>query len=99
MVRSYTLHLWTMIFHFKSNSEFCPCWQCDNKTKFKQFSYRLELMRQIYNSAESPESVYQLPGGERTPTNEIFVQHTQLLESTSSSNNPRLSLANLLPSR
>lgn len=55
-------------------------------------------MRQIYNSAESPESVYQLPG-ERTPTNEIFIQHTQLLESTSSSNNPRLSLANLLPSR
>lgn len=57
-------------------------------------------MRQIYNSAESPESIYQFqPGGERTPTNEIFVQHTQLLESTSSSNNPRLSLANLLPSR
>lgn len=72
------------------------------------FSYRLELMRQIYNTAESPEmAIFQLldmmpsaGGGEATPTPVNPQPKVQSAHGQSScKNTSRLSLANLLPSR
>lgn len=76
------------------------------------FSYRLELMRQIYNTAESPEmAIFQLldmmpkaGSGETTPTNAQTVNVVSKIGHlangpSSCKNTSRLSLANLLPSR
>lgn len=72
------------------------------------FSYRLELMRQIYNTAESPEmAIFQLMdmtpsagGGEATPTPVNPQPKVDAAQGHSScKNTSRLSLANLLPSR
>jgi hypothetical protein len=75
------------------------------------FSYRLELMRQIYNTAESPDMIiYQLMdvmpsvgNGDSTPTSTHAVSSVSKIDpangQSSSKNTSRLSLANLLPSR
>lgn len=74
------------------------------------FSYRLELMRQIYNTAESPQmAIFQLldmmpsvGNGEASAVSstQFVVPKADFTNGQSSCKNPsRLSLANLMPSR
>jgi hypothetical protein len=67
-------------------------------------SYRLELMRQIYNTAESPEmTTFQMmdvsSAGNNASDAKVSTRNESVAPSSSNRNSLRLSLANLLPSR
>lgn len=69
-------------------------------------SYRLELMRQIYNTAESPEmTTFQMmdvsssAGNNNASDAKVSTRYESVAPSSNNRNSLRLSLANLLPSR
>ena len=74
--------------------------------KLKLFSYRIELMRQIYNSESPPEfaicetdGVSTKDSGLQQLMDQKSVEETPLETNNNCKNPSRLSLANLLPSR